>query len=240
MNTLAERLKIAREKAGLSQQQVADMAGMKQPAYFKVETGKTQRTGFLTEIAKALNVDAEWLATGEGEMTPQVKEFLRDEPANDVIQRLITNGNDGSVLRSIPFLDAKVACGHGVINDEYPEVLGRYEISEDFLTRLGLPTTAEGLILVESDGDSMKPTIPEKTPLLVNTKEKDFGNLATGKIYVFCADGAMLCKRVFRNLDSTITLRSDNADDYEDVTVNQEKFNEFHILGRVKFAFVEF
>lgn len=68
MNTLAERLKIARERLNLSQQEVADMAGMKQPSYFKVESGKTKRTGFINELAKALKVDMNWLATGEGNM----------------------------------------------------------------------------------------------------------------------------------------------------------------------------
>lgn len=169
----------------------------------------------------------------------EITVFERDEPANDVIQRLTTSANDDSPLRSIPYLDAKVACGWGKLNDDNPEVIGRYELSENFLARLGLPTDADGLILVEADGDSMMPSIPDRTPLLVNTKENDFSSLVTGKVYVFCADGEMLCKRIYRNLDSTITLKSDNHEMYDDVTVNKEKFGEFHLLGRVKFAFVE-
>lgn len=195
----------------------------------------------LAVLSSLYHVSFDWLATGHGEMDKRsdIVDFTRDEPARDVIQRLTTSGHDQSALRSIPFLNAQAACGNGVINGDYPDVIGRYEISEEFLARLGLPITGEGLILIESDGDSMMPSIPSQTPLLVNTKERDFTALVTGKVYVFCADGEMLCKRIYRNLDSTITLKSDNTEAYEDITVNREKFNEFHILGRVKFAFVE-
>ncbi|WP_395146987.1 helix-turn-helix transcriptional regulator [Moraxella atlantae] len=195
-------------------------------------------------IEEAYNKPKFWLDNehddGPMDKRSEITVFERDEPARDVIQRLTTNSNDKSALRSIPYLDAPAACGlSGKVNGDDPDVLGRYEISEEFLARLGLPTDGEGLILIEADGDSMMPSIPDKTPLLVNTKESDFSSLVTGKVYVFCADGEMLCKRIYRNLDSTITLKSDNHEMYDDVTVNKEKFNEFHLLGRVKFAFVE-
>lgn len=64
--TLAVRLKFAREAAGLNQIQLAEMAGVSQTAISWLEVGKTLRTGFLAEIAKALCVDALWLALGEG------------------------------------------------------------------------------------------------------------------------------------------------------------------------------
>ena len=87
----------------------------------------------------------------------------------------------------------------------------------------------------------MKPTVPSDTPLLINPREKDYAELVTGKIYAFCADGSMICKRAFRNIDQTITLKSDNPDKetYPDIVVNKDTFNDFQILGRVKFAFVE-
>lgn len=165
----------------------------------------------------------------------------REEPARNVVQRLTTSSKDLSKLISIPYFDAHVACGPGVLNVEHPDVIGIYEISEEFLAKLGLPLDGEGLVLVSSSGESMKPSIPDQTPLLVNTKERDFSCLVTGKVYVFCADGQMLCKRIYRNLDNTIILHSDNEDKdiYPDVTVDKEQFNEFHLLGRVKFAFVE-
>ncbi|WII95967.1 XRE family transcriptional regulator [Moraxella haemolytica] len=68
MNTLAQRLKYARELANLSQQEVAKRANISQPTYFKIENGSTLKPRNILEIAQALKVNAHWLATGEGEM----------------------------------------------------------------------------------------------------------------------------------------------------------------------------
>ena len=165
-----------------------------------------------------------------------------DEPARDVIQRLMTGGDDNSPLISIPYLDARAACGPGAFNADTPDILGRYEISEDFLIRLGLPSDGRGLILIDSNGDSMAPSIPSDTPLLINTLEKCFNTLVNGKVYVFCANGAIICKRIYRNLDGTIKLHSDNSnkDLYPDQDVSEDLFNTFEVIGRLKFAFVEF
>ena len=242
MNNVGERILKLRKEKKLSREALGAKVGVSKTAVMNWETGENSpKIEFIEGLAKYFGVSFDWLATGHGEMDKRsdIVDFTRDEPARDVIQRLTTSGHDHSALISIPFLDAQAACGPGVINGDYPDVIGRYEISEEFLARLGLPITGEGLILIESDGDSMMPSIPSQTPLLVNIKERDFAALVTGKVYVFCADGEMLCKRIYRNLDSTITLKSDNSEMYDDMTVNREKFNEFHILGRVKFAFVE-
>lgn len=66
MSDLSTRLKESRIKAGKSQAQIADAVGIKQPTYQALETGKTQKSAFLTEIARELGVDAYWLKTGEG------------------------------------------------------------------------------------------------------------------------------------------------------------------------------
>lgn len=239
----AERLTKLIDSKGTSIKEISDMTDINYEMVRRYANGMAKpREDKMRLLADYLETSIAYLDYGNGTMDKRSKitVFERDEPANDVIQRLTTSGADSSPLISIPYLDARAACGlTGKVNGDKPEVLGRYEISEEFLARLGLPTTGEGLILIEADGDSMMPSIPNKTPLLVNTKESDFSSLVTGKVYVFCADGEMLCKRIYRNLDSTITLKSDNHEMYDDVTVNKEKFNEFHLLGRVKFAFVE-
>ncbi|SPX84349.1 helix-turn-helix domain-containing protein [Moraxella ovis] len=68
MNTLAERLKYIRNLRKLSQQEVADLANISQPTYFKIESGITKRTGSILELANVLNVNPTWLATGQGDI----------------------------------------------------------------------------------------------------------------------------------------------------------------------------
>ena len=64
MNTLAERLKAAREKLGLSQAQLAENVGLSQQSVAKIENGDTLHPRKIKEIAKALNVSQKWLLLG--------------------------------------------------------------------------------------------------------------------------------------------------------------------------------
>lgn len=159
---------------------------------------------------------------------------------------ILTTPNDVSLnpynLVKIPILDARAMCGSGAYNNDNPEILGFHEFPEEYLRSKGLPVNGDGVYIISSDGDSMAPTIPDKTPLLVNTKEKDFDSLITGKVYVFCANGSVVCKRVFINLDGTIVLRSDNTDKstYPDQVVTRKVFDEFSVIGRLKTALVDF
>jgi transcriptional regulator with XRE-family HTH domain len=59
---------MAREAAGLSQQDVADAAGVKQSTIGNIEAGIRKRPRELLRIAGALGVRAAWLQTGEEPM----------------------------------------------------------------------------------------------------------------------------------------------------------------------------
>ena len=64
LNTLAERLKWAREKESQSQTSLASKLGVSQGAVEKTENGKTVKPKFLPEASKILDVPYEWLARG--------------------------------------------------------------------------------------------------------------------------------------------------------------------------------
>lgn len=68
--TLSERLKTAMDLHGkkMSQGTLAKLSGISQPTVNRLLTGKVNGSGYLIQIANALDVDAEWLATGKGEM----------------------------------------------------------------------------------------------------------------------------------------------------------------------------
>jgi SOS-response transcriptional repressor LexA len=63
--TLAIRLKQAREKKKLSQEALASRVGIKQQAVQRIEVGKVKSTGYVVQLARALNVTPDWLALGE-------------------------------------------------------------------------------------------------------------------------------------------------------------------------------
>lgn len=67
---LKDRLKAARLRAGLTQTAAAARVDMSQANYHKLESGKSQGSVKLLELALLFGVNPEWLATGAGEMVP--------------------------------------------------------------------------------------------------------------------------------------------------------------------------
>lgn len=66
METLASRLKSARDEAGLSQEELAAKVGMTRGGIGHLETGRRDGSTHLPKIADALGVNALWLAEGKG------------------------------------------------------------------------------------------------------------------------------------------------------------------------------
>lgn len=89
MNTLPDRLKFAREQLNLSQQQVADAVGMKQPSYYQLEAGKSKRSRFISDIARVLETNVDWLMYGEGDNAPK--------PSRDDLMQKIRDIENGGL-----------------------------------------------------------------------------------------------------------------------------------------------
>ena len=73
MDTFGQRLRSAREAAGLSQASAAKAVGMQQPTLSGLENDGSVRSTFTTALAELYGVSATWLATGKGpRKMPQV------------------------------------------------------------------------------------------------------------------------------------------------------------------------
>lgn len=66
--SLGERLRIARLEQDVSQSDLAKQIGVSQAAVAALEKRNSKTCGYTAQIAKALNIKVEWLATGQGEM----------------------------------------------------------------------------------------------------------------------------------------------------------------------------
>lgn len=75
MTTLGERLKIAREHANLTQQELEAKSGVKQATISKLELGKnkTEETAYGVHLAAACGVRPQWLVLGEEPMLDGLK-----------------------------------------------------------------------------------------------------------------------------------------------------------------------
>lgn len=228
MNTLAERLKFAREKLNLTQQEVADRAGMSQPTYYKIESGKSQRTTYLNELANVLKVTPNWLATGQGEMTALQSNISPNfEPVSD--------WDDATPLEadevSIPFYkDFGVACGHGSDGVAYENEKRRLRISRATIDRIG--SYKDKIMATLADGDSMSPTINDGDTIWVDMSKE---TIKDGKIFVFEYGGLFMCKRLYRLPNNGLRVVSDNADVYPEweITGEEREQNGFKLIGWV-------
>lgn len=68
MEPVGKRIKRLRTERGLSQRQVADAIGIKQPSLGDIETGESKNPAALTliKLAKLFAIDPEHLLTGKG------------------------------------------------------------------------------------------------------------------------------------------------------------------------------
>jgi transcriptional regulator with XRE-family HTH domain len=73
----------------MTQTELADLAGMKQPDITKIEKGLIQKTTGIARLAKALSVQVEWLELGDGpepdwRAIPKEDESLRNQLAHSM------------------------------------------------------------------------------------------------------------------------------------------------------------
>lgn len=103
--TLGGRLKLARAKRGLSQDDLAALAGLKQPDISKLERGDMQKTTGIARLAKALRVPAAWLELGEGD-EPQwdTEPGKPDLPSSDFSDPKVVTDSGWQLLSALPWI----------------------------------------------------------------------------------------------------------------------------------------
>ena len=150
MDTLAKRTRYARTRLGLTQGQVAELSGLKQPDISKIERGEIQRTTGLLGLARALKCNPHWLDTGDG--NPGFNDL--QETSN------VTPGPD--IRGSVPLLSSVQA-------GAFKEVLDSDDYSGgDGVTMI--PTTVpvnRYTFALRVQGDSMEPRFTEGMLLIV-------------------------------------------------------------------------
>lgn len=97
MHTMGTRLKNERERRNLTQRELARKAGVSPTTVADIESGRSHATTKLINIAKALNVDPQWLGTGKGqrEQAPSPDNtYIAAESLEDLALKLLDKGND--------------------------------------------------------------------------------------------------------------------------------------------------
>ena len=75
---IADRLRLARERAGLSQGQVAKLLGVHRPAVTEIEAARRKVSAEeLAQLAEVYRVSISWLARGDSDLDGDVENEIR-------------------------------------------------------------------------------------------------------------------------------------------------------------------
>lgn len=97
METLAKRLRELREKAELTQVQLAESAGLRQSDISKIEQGRILKSTKIATLARVLRCNPYWLESGEGD--PQ-QETERRSQAGGLSQHAVLLGKTFDMLKN--------------------------------------------------------------------------------------------------------------------------------------------
>jgi phage repressor protein C with HTH and peptisase S24 domain len=201
-----------------TKKELADFCGVSAQAVSKwVQTGTITKEN-LRKTAEFFDVSLETAYGGA-----ESQRFSTIGPNADSIE-----DNDADFYL-IPSYNIAAAAGDGrEIYTEQPN--GKRAYNRLWLQNEGLDP--KFLVMIETDGDSMWPTICDGDSILVYT---DISKIIDGEVYVFRVDREIRVKRLWKNMDGTITVTSDNKNNpsFREETFSLQDLMNMNIMGIV-------
>ncbi|CAK2905738.1 Transcriptional regulator [Vibrio crassostreae] len=130
---------------------------------------------------------------------------------------------------AVPVYNVYASCGFGAQNDT------EYQLRTEFLPclwlrRFGL--TEEDARIIICHGDSMEDTLSDGDEVLVDTRELD--HPVKHGVYVVRIGKHVYIKRLkYDIMAEGYKVISDNKEEYDSFIVNEEKLDEFAVIGKV-------
>lgn len=200
------RLLEAMYKRGLSQSDLARAIGVTQGTINQLISGRTAKTRYAGEIARALQVSVDWLNGHDAPSGLQVK-----MPDVDFVQ--LTELDIGYGMGGGTFIEE---CG-----EHSPRVFDPSWIRD--VTR----SPPEMLFLARGLGDSMSPTLLDNDIVIVDRGQRTLTQ--QDRIWAVTYGELGMIKRVRRRPDGTVLLMSDNTT----VPPIEASAGEVNIVGRI-------
>ena len=217
---LAQRLRDLRKAIGDPEREdLARSIGVSKNTLASYERGESEPTASAINAYRAhCKVNVGWLVTGEGEM------FAPNGEGALAANKSAAGKSDWLPL---PFFEAEAAAGYGRIALEELST-GSVAFERAFLRGLG--ASPENCFVMKSHGDSMEPTIPDDSLLVVDQSQTE--KIEHGCLYVFRVSDVLLVKRARWRMDGKLELSSDNPA-YQPEFLDQTHADTLSVLGRV-------
>ncbi len=216
------KIKEARESAGYSQKELAELIGVAPNTFHGYESGKHDpKSDLLIKIAHACHVTTDFLL-GTSATYKSVRDMSLSESEKGHIKKyrsLDAYGKEAvdSILdiesaRCAAQPEPEQPVPEGITNTIIyadPAVAGSPLYAESNFERVSFPSSQvpKGTDFgIRIAGDSMEPTIHDGSIAWVHKKT----DLEDGDIGIFMINDSAVCKRFFHNEDGSIRLESDN------------------------------
>ncbi|PIT10707.1 hypothetical protein BGI40_01595 [Snodgrassella communis] len=179
----------------------------------------------LLKAQHVIGVSAHWLETGEGNMVINSAISELDCSYTDYEYKEEFQAQDFIIIDQF---DIQVSCGPGVNNANYPDFIRSISIPKDeFLEWFGRSKAIPGIQLVTIKGDSMEPTLPNRSIAFVDSNINKFQG---DGIYAFVLDGEAYIKRL-QKVPGKIIAISDNPI-YQPFYITSEMEERMHIAAK--------
>ncbi|MGA3825366.1 XRE family transcriptional regulator [Pseudomonas chlororaphis] len=234
--SLADRLNHAMSERNFSQEALATAAGCTQASIQKLSSGKSQKSRFLSAIARSLQVDVDWLELGvvpSPQPTSNNVYKLRPKDGTPFILGDLSPWDDSTPMDddevALPlYKEVEIASGLGKSSVQIDEGK-KVRFSSYTLRKAGIdPTNAA---CATNTGNSNHPLILDRATLGI---DKGMTKIIDGQIYALDHDGLLRIKFLYR-IPGGLRLRSFNREEYadEDYSFEEAMEQRIQIIGRV-------
>lgn len=215
---IGNRLLNIRNEKGLSRAEVASKTDIGTTTLQQWETGSREASiETLAKLADLYKVSPQWLIFGtEGDQATTI--YISQEPSID------------DKYAYIPAYDIEASAGHGALTDGATQADKHLAFCCHWLRSKGFH--AKDLAVIFTKGDSMTPTIPEGSAVVIDQSRT---TPIDGKIFIIRIDDRLFAKRL-QLLPTGLRLISDNKF-YDPIDINPAEYaDRFEICGQVVHA----
>lgn len=226
MDNLGVRLRIERERLGLSQNAFAALAGASKPSQVRYENGGRYPDGLYLEKLAAKGIDVQFVIAG-----------TRNPTLPDRIIPLAADVRIGDQeFSTIKVYEVEAAARNGFVPVS-EAVSHEMAFTRSYLMKRGIAADMAAIIRVR--GDSIAPTIPDGAYVVVDRRGR--ADWTAPGIYIVRLDDAIVVKRLQlspKEEGNWVSLISDNPS-YPPIAINEPVSPAFDPLGRVRAVITE-
>lgn len=182
-----EALREYRENKGWTQEKLSEESGVDQATISAIEVRKSGRSRYSAQLARALGTTVEEMIFGADDLSAASLE----------VNRVYVAKVDG----------ARLSAGSGEVIYDFEELDASHSFQREWMKKKGLdPKRCK---LWEVRGDSMYPTFPDGSTVLINLAQRD---PVSGKVFALITDDGLRLKRLHKRADGVWEIRSDNTE----------------------------